>query len=616
MRVYKNVLGGRNYLNYPPARLQEAINDVKAGRKSLREAQLCYNVPKSTLCDKLKAKHPNNPGRPPVFSKEEEKKLADAILLSAEWGFPLTELDIRKIIQHFLNRKGVRIRNFRDNMPGRDWSKNFLARHKTLTIRTSQNIKRNRAEVGPEVINDYFRELQASLEDVVPENLINYDETNFSDDPGRPKVISKRGAKHCDRVMDHSKTSISVMMAASAAGDLLPPFVVYKAKHRYVEWEENGPAGCRYSVSKSGWLDANTFVEWFNQIALPFFRNKRGKKVMIGDNLSSHITVDVINLCEENDIRFILLPPNSTHLCQPLDVSYFAPLKKSWRKILTEWKQKRKGPFQKSDFPTLLRKTLEDIDASSKKNIISGFRASGIVPWNPQEVLKRLPQRFEDAPAVNEDNNLLANTIVEFFKATRSPEPRTKTRRKRINIPAGQPITVPNNSRQQQTNVPETPPDQLEDSDDSDDLPLSRRMKKRTRIIESDNETDNEYSDQNETDKHTKETDVRIQETDNNSIIDVNSFVIVQVTVENTSKCKYYVGRVTQQYIEGTSQNYLINFLRSKKTADRVFSYFHYPSVADESIVARAEIIKILHPIALRRERFTFSNLPEDILLE
>jgi hypothetical protein len=37
--------------------------------------------------------------------------------------------------------------------------------------------------------------------------------------------------------------------------------------------------------------------------------------------------------------RFIFLPENSTHLLQPLDVSVFAPMKRKWREILSEWKE-------------------------------------------------------------------------------------------------------------------------------------------------------------------------------------------------------------------------------------------------------------------------------------
>ncbi|KAA0197749.1 hypothetical protein HAZT_HAZT004114 [Hyalella azteca] len=59
-------------------------------------------------------------------------------------------------------------------------------------------------------------------------NIINYDETNFTNDPGKSQMIFRRGMKYPERVMNFSKTSYSVMFAGTASGELLPPYVVYK----------------------------------------------------------------------------------------------------------------------------------------------------------------------------------------------------------------------------------------------------------------------------------------------------------------------------------------------------------------------------------------------------
>lgn len=82
--------------------------------------------------------------------------------------------------------------------------------------------------------------------------------------------------------------------------------------------------------SKSGWFDSISFEDWFELTFLPNVRNLDGPKVIIGDNLSSHISLKVLKSCEDNNVRFICLPPNSTHLTQPLDVAFFAPLKRIW----------------------------------------------------------------------------------------------------------------------------------------------------------------------------------------------------------------------------------------------------------------------------------------------
>ena len=45
--------------------------------------------------------------------------------------------------------------------------------------------------------------------------------------------------------------------------------------------------------------------------------------MLLGDNLSSHFNLEVIKIAEQNDVYFAMLPPNATHLLQPLEVCFF-----------------------------------------------------------------------------------------------------------------------------------------------------------------------------------------------------------------------------------------------------------------------------------------------------
>nr|CAI5851337.1 unnamed protein product [Callosobruchus analis] len=113
-------------------------------------------------------------------------------------------------------------------------------------------------------------------------------------------------------------------------------------------------------------------------------KRQDGTKAIIGDNLSSHLNIKVIQECEANNIRFIALPPNTTNLLQPLDVAYFRPMKMVWRKILDAWKESTRGSryttISKEEFPAILKTAL---DGLNKQYTVNGFRASGLLPWNP-----------------------------------------------------------------------------------------------------------------------------------------------------------------------------------------------------------------------------------------
>ncbi|CAM1312259.1 Uncharacterised protein at_DN1782 [Pycnogonum litorale] len=207
------------------------------------------------------------------------------------------------LVKTYLDKNGRTVRQFANNCPGDDWSLSFMARHKDkLSHRLCQNIAPKRAQVSPDTMKEYFKNFENTIKYVPAANIINYDETNLSDDPGRKKCIFQRGAKYPERTIHSSKSSTSIMFAASASGELLPPYVVYRAEHLWDSWTYGGPDSTRYNRTKSGWFDAQSFEDWFKTIALPYLRKKDGVKVLIGDNLSSHFSKDVLELCHHHNI--------------------------------------------------------------------------------------------------------------------------------------------------------------------------------------------------------------------------------------------------------------------------------------------------------------------------
>ena len=134
---------------------------------------------------------------------------------------------------------------------------------------------------------------------------------------------------------------------------ILYQIVVYKSENVYENWVKNSPVGSIYDATKSGWFDMRTFDLWFFKQFLPVALRMLGKKVLIDDNSGSHFSAKVIEACKTNDILFICLSPNSTHLCQPLDGAVFRPLKVEWKDILDTWRceSKSKANLPKTVFP-------------------------------------------------------------------------------------------------------------------------------------------------------------------------------------------------------------------------------------------------------------------------
>ena len=346
-----------------------ALVDIDKGM-TFGNAAKAHNVPKTTLLRRYKGRvgSPYKFGRKLALLRPEEFAIAQNLGALGDFGMALSVPQLQDFIKNYLDSNGREVHVFKGNRPGVDWVCAFLQRHSNLlSQRMCQNISRRRAALSEEVVSTFFENLKTTLEGVPPANIVNYDETNLVDDPKGQLQIFQRGTKHAERIMNSSKSATSIMFAVTASGVNLNPYVVYKAKRLQQAWLEGGPLDVSYNRTKSGWFDAKTFVDWFKKVALAYFRSRPHDepKVLIGDNLASHINYKLVPLCEEHNIKMVFLVPNATHLLQPLDVAVFAPLKKEWRKVLTTWKLsagKSLTTLPKWAFPSLLLQLLEAME--------------------------------------------------------------------------------------------------------------------------------------------------------------------------------------------------------------------------------------------------------------
>ena len=90
----------------------------------------------------------------------------------------------------------------------------------------------------------------------------------------------------------------------------------------YDTWKQGGPPGAAYSVSSSGWMEGVNFLSWFTKFFLKkvelLLRN--GPVILFVDGHHSHINLELINVAREYKVHIMCLPPNLTHILQPMDV--------------------------------------------------------------------------------------------------------------------------------------------------------------------------------------------------------------------------------------------------------------------------------------------------------
>ena len=233
-RNYKRVPLSRVYAKYNGEVLEATVRRIKARQLTVTAAAKQTGISYGTLWNASQDQHRGATGGQTRLSAESELAIVDAIGTMTKWKMPLTSFDIKCMVKGYLDRKGILDARFKNNLPGQDWLNSFSMRHK-LVNRCADNVKPVRAEISSEDISTYFRNLEETLEGVLSRNIFNYDETNFTDDPGVSKIVCRGGSGRVEKKVQHSKSSVSVMFCGSASGTFVPPMVVYRAKNVYTE---------------------------------------------------------------------------------------------------------------------------------------------------------------------------------------------------------------------------------------------------------------------------------------------------------------------------------------------------------------------------------------------
>lgn len=100
------------------------------------------------------------------------------------------------------------------------------------------------------------------------------------------------------------------------------------------------------------------------------------------DNHGSHLSVEAIDMVVENGVTMLSFPPHCSHRSQPLDVSVYGPVKGSYNQAHNAWMRYNAGKtLDMVLIPKLVATAL--LRGATAENIVAGFRATGICPYDP-----------------------------------------------------------------------------------------------------------------------------------------------------------------------------------------------------------------------------------------
>ena len=220
-----------------------------------------------------------------------------------------------------------------------------------------------------------------------PERIYNMDESGIPLDPKPPKVVSLKGQKKIRYRCSRQKSQITVFGCCSATGQATPPFVIFDAKQLNPQWCKGEVPGICYGLSDSGWTNKELFNGWLEGRFLTNASAVAGHPLLLLiDGHSSHCDPDTIQFAMEHGIVIFCIPAHTTHEAQPLDVSFFKPLKMHWGDVYHQFSPGK--VITKFNFSELFSKAW--LKTCIPTTICSGFKKAGIVPFNPEISLSRV----------------------------------------------------------------------------------------------------------------------------------------------------------------------------------------------------------------------------------
>ena len=292
------------------------------------------------------------------LTQTEETTLVDWILSMDTRGIPPTQALVQEMAELLLAERVQNASALRPKI-GQHWVYRFIRRHPELKSRYNRKYDYQRAKCeDPEVIRAWFLLVQNTIAKygIVDEDIYNFDETGFQMGViSTAKVVTAAEKARTDSIQPGNREWVTVIESVQSTGHILPPLIIFKGVMHHQSWYESLPSDWRIGVSENGWTTDEIGLIWLKEHFDPYTQGRTvGKyRLLILDGHRSHVTAEFDQYCQQNHIIVLCIPPYLSHLLQPLDVSCFSVLKKSYRSVVQELIRAGINHIDKDDFLAL-----------------------------------------------------------------------------------------------------------------------------------------------------------------------------------------------------------------------------------------------------------------------
>lgn len=369
--------------SWEPQSLQTAIDKVMSKKLSVRQAAMQYNIPKSTIHDRIKALNRGEEvsmkpklGRfTSAFSAEYELVLKDHIKDLSNRCMPFMKNEFLKLAYDIAEFMKIPHRfNIEKGCAGKHFYYDFMKRHSDISLRAPESTSMMRAvEFNKPQVDLFYDNLEKLMKQCkfTPSRIYNCDETGVSGVHKHQKVLAPKAMRQVGKLTSAERgKNITVLFCMSANGHFIPPFFIFPRQRMNERLMMNAPAESIGVAQPKGWMNSDFFLQYLRI----FVKHTQPTK-------ENPVPLAVINFCRENHIHLMSSPPHTTHKLQPPDRTFMKPFKDAYNQQCDLWMRTNAGcRITDYDIAGLVKKAF--IKVARLDIAVSGFKCTGINPFD------------------------------------------------------------------------------------------------------------------------------------------------------------------------------------------------------------------------------------------
>ena len=295
---------------------------------------------------------------------------------------------------------------------GPAWTTRFLERYSEFHVRKQKSLDSNRKRAHhPDDLYNWFLQYKSLRDEkgIQDGDQYNFDETGFRIGIGRDQwVVTLDPNRQCYLPSSNNRELVTSCEAISGDGEVLPPMLILPGALHLEDWYTNTNLDDDYllAVSETGYSNDLLSLEWLQHFDKFSARRQIGVyRLLLLDGHGSHCTKEFIDYCDEKKIIPFCLPPHSTHLLQPLDVVVFQPLKHYHTEAIELATRTGCSDFNKIEFLSAISSIRQQ--AFKRTTILSSFRKTGLIPFNPDVVLSQLREYSSERQSIEDRKSVV-----------------------------------------------------------------------------------------------------------------------------------------------------------------------------------------------------------------